>query len=330
MGLHYLKKRIPPLCILLVAAFFFVPGSYSQQKAVRVAVMPFYDGESKSIKSSASETMASQLSTALFKYSFIRLSERSRLNELISESKMAQLGIIDESSASRLGRVQGVDIMIFGSIDRGSITARAVVMETQRIIATSTMKPGSDIGLLSAGIARGIEVHCMKESLKSMRNDSPYIDFSFWVENISNGPPVAVSGKDGKLKIGDRVQFRFHSNSGGYLTIIDIQPGGDVIVLFPNDGTPDNRIKADTIYTIPSTDAPYEITVQEPAGYDTLVAFFTKKPVQWLDRRFLTGQGFRSVNKNDVGTVIRGFEIKKTGLSPAEWESFAIDIQITR
>ena len=61
--------------------------------------------------------------------------------------------------------------------------------------------------------------------------------------------------------IGDSDVFKFKSNRDGSLTIVDIQAGRDVVVLFPNDLRPSNRIDSEAECSIPSGDDGFKITV---------------------------------------------------------------------
>jgi hypothetical protein len=131
-------------------------------------------------------------------------------------------------------------------------------------------------------------------------------------------------------RIGESVVFHFKSNRNGFLTIIDIQPNGDVVVLFPNDFSSSDGIKANTDYSIPSETDGFEITVTEPAGTDTIVAFFTLKKAAWLDRNKLGGEGFWSVKEGEKMEFSRGFNITATGLNKSEWESRALEIEVMK
>lgn len=305
-----------------------VSTSIAQQTSVTVAVMPFYDTTAKKSASGQSERTASALTDELYRYKFIQLVERSRLPALMEESKLGMLGIVDEKSAPRLGKVRGVQIMVFGVIDRGRITARAVHMESQRIIASQSVTDPANISLLGSGIAAGIESFMMKERLKGMRNDNPSVNLRFWIEKA--GGKALTAGETGRMRIGEKVVFKFRADTDGYLTIVDIQPGGDVVILFPNDATPSNKITGGTVYSIPSTDDAFEITVSEPAGQDYLVAFFTKKRVDWLDRKKLTGEGFWMVKDNEKGELARGFAVTLTGVKSSEWASRRLEVEVSK
>lgn len=96
---------------------------------------------------------------------------------------------------------------------------------------------------MGKSLASNLEVYLAKENLKSMSNDSPVIDMEFYLEKFGKSRRYRVSsGKTGRVKIGEKIIFHIRSNESGHLTIVDFQPGGDVVILYPNDFHPDNSI----------------------------------------------------------------------------------------
>jgi hypothetical protein len=300
-------------------------ASHAGSSRLRTGVMPFYDTAAGNSKSGRSKEVLSSITTGLAEYRFINLMERAETDKLLKEIVLGQSGLIDEKTAAKAGRVHGLQLMITGTISGNRISARVIDIETQKIITAASVGKNSK-GLLADKLAAGIEVHLAREKLKSLRNESRKIDLEFWVEK----PTGKKIDKKGTAKIGEKVVFNFRSNMNGYLTIVDIQPGGDVVILFPNDMHPSNRVEAGRLYQIPSVDDTFEITVSEPAGADTLVAFFTVKKVKWLDRNKLTGKGFWSVREKEKLALTRGFQVTATGLKKDLWESRVVQINVER
>ncbi|MDY6932945.1 MAG: DUF4384 domain-containing protein [Spirochaetota bacterium] len=314
-------------CIFVFLLFF--TNASAQYSAVRIGVMPFVDSDKKNATSGRSEDATAQVTNALYKYKFIKLVDRSKMKEMMREIELGMSGIVDESTAVKVGKMHGLQMMVVGTIRKNRITARAVHMETQKVISSDSVADISGIELLGYKLASGIEVFLARENLKKLRNDSPDINLDFWVEkgSASRGLKITPSAA-GRIKIGEKVVFKFKSNRDGYLTIVDIQPCGDVVVLFPNDIHSSNRIESGREYSIPSEEDGFEITVSEPAGLDTIVAFFTKERVDWLDRKKLIGEGFWTVKEKEKFSMSRGFKITATKLKHADWESRAIEIDV--
>jgi len=244
------------------------------------------------------------------------------------EVELGMSGLVDEGSAVKAGKVRGIEIMVFGVSAATGVSARAVHAETGRVIASAKVASAGEVRVLGERLAFDIETYLARENVRRLRNDSPSIATEFWVERKGGGR--LVPGKANTLKIGNSVVFRFRSNRDGYLTIVDIQPGGDVVVLYPNEFSKDNRVVAGTLYSVPSESDTFEVSVSEPAGTDTVVAFFTQRKAEWLDRSKLEGEGFWTVKGPERFAAARGLSITATGLKKDEWESAVIEIEVGR
>lgn len=316
-------RKLLPVTFLFTLALAAVLTA--QQATVTVGIMPFVNEKGKKLPDDAA---AAELASVMARYRFIRLVERSRLDEIVKEMELGMTGLVDEKSAVRTGKIRGLEIMIFGTVSLSGVTARAVHTETGRIIASGSAARHGDMKSLGEKLAFDMETYLARENVKRLRNDSPGITVDFWMEK-KNGARM-LPGKGNTMKIGESIVFRFKSNRDGYLTIVDIQPGGDVVVLYPNEFSRDNRITAGTLYSIPGSGDTFEITVSEPAGNDTVVAFFTEKKAEWLDASKLEGSGFRTVKGAERFMATRGISITATGLNKAQWESAVIDINVVK
>jgi len=310
---------------LLFSAF-----SYAQYDSIRVGIAPFYDLEKKNEKS---DLILSELSDELSKYRHIKLIDRSQIKTIVEEIQMEQAGLLDEATMVEIGNIPGLEVVVTGTLRKRKITGRAVYLKTQRVIASTSVSTISEVDLLARKLASGIANFLTKENLKKLRNDSPNIHLEFWIERKPGAGAKGIKitpATTGNMKIGESIVFHFRTDKKGYLTIVDIQPGGDVIILFPNDLSPDNKISPGKVYSIPSEEDGYEITVSEPAGRDTLVAFFTEKKVDWLDPKKLMGEGFKSVKEEEKLAMTRGFKITATKLKRSEWESAVLEVDVVR
>jgi hypothetical protein len=310
------------IMILLSAVITASPAS-PQEYALKVGIVDFHETAKTARQAPA---VISGLTESLSRYNFIKLVDRSKLDALIRELELGQSGLVNEATAAKAGRVHGLQVMITGSISSKGVTARAIHTETQKVISTASSGV-SDMDKLGRELALGIELFIARETLKGLRNDNPDIDIQFWVEKRSDRTKLTYSG-DNKIKIGESIDFHIKSSRSGYLTIIDIQPCGDIVLLFPNDMKPSNAVKADTEYVIPSGDDEFEITVTEPVGRDTVVVFFTEKRVDWLDMKKLAGRGFRSIPEGLKAGMTRGLSVTSTKLKKSEWKTVTLELEV--
>ena len=316
-----MKTAIKTFLIILISIQF----SYAQQGSINVGILSFTDLDNKNKKT---DLLISELSEELSKYKFIKLVERSKSKEILKEIELGMTGMVDEKTASKTGKLHGIQIIIFGTIRKNKISARAIHTESGKIIVSHSVPGLSKIDYLSRQLASGIESFLTRENLKSLRNDSPELKLDFWLKKKDN--KNVYPGKKGTMKIGESVVFFFKDDKDGYLTIVDIQPDGTVGILSHNDKSTDNQIKNNRVYAIPSKDDEYEITVSKPVGRDTVVAFLTKKKVSWLDRKKLTGNGFWTVREYERYNLTRGFKITSTKLKKSDWESKVLEIDVVK
>lgn len=310
------------MCVFMILFFALCTADIVPQEAsITVGIIDF---QSKDSTGNASAEAVSALSASMGKFKFISLVERSRVSAIMKEIELSQAGVIEESEAVKIGKISGVRVLIDGSVSAKGANARAIYAETGKIIAVSS---AADYRTMAKELARGIEVYLAKENIRSLRNESSDIKTDFWAE-ISG--KACRAGTEGASRVGNAVSFHFKTDTDGFLTIIDIQPSGDIVLLYPNDFAPNNAVKAGIPYSIPSKDDTFELAFTEPAGKDTLVAFFTKRKVEWLDREMLTGEGFKTVAEGEKFTAARAVAIRSRQLKNNEWESLALTINVEK
>ena len=64
----------------------------------------------------------------------------------------------------------------------------------------------------------------------------------------------------------------------GYLNVVNVNAQDNALVLFPNKFHSNNRVQAGSV-RLPTTEMPFDITVQEPRGDNITYAFVTQKPL---------------------------------------------------
>lgn len=83
-----------------------------------------------------------------------------------------------------------------------------------------------------------------------------------------------------RFAIGDEVTFYVRSNVDCYVTLVDVQPNGDLYILLPNAHRHSNSLKANAIFTIPSTADPFTIVARQPAGVEAVKLIASTQPIQ--------------------------------------------------
>src|SRR3989339_1552788 len=103
-------------------------------------------------------------------------------------------------------------------------------------------------------------------------------------------------GKATNYKKGDALKFHFRVNKDGYIYLYHRDAVGQVKMLFPNGYSSDNKVKADTVYTIPDDKMNFDIAVTPPFGTETVWAVASLQPMTEMEIK--SGEtGFRDFGK---------------------------------
>jgi len=170
-----MKKVVLSLCMVICAAASASPAwaqggldqrvsELSQQIANKmtakqkttIAIVEFTDLQGN--VTDFGRYVAEELVTRLYETDKFKVIERQLLNKVIAEQKLSLTGVIDPSSAKRLGRVLGVDAIVSGTITNLAqslkLNARLISTETGEIFAvasTEIFKDESVTLLMNAG-----------------------------------------------------------------------------------------------------------------------------------------------------------------------------------
>lgn len=185
--------------------------------------------------------------TALVKAGRFDVVERAMLKKIIIEQKLGMTGVIDESSATQLGKLLGVKIIITGSMLKLQnileVNARIIDVETGSIVAAENVKSVSStnlqqlIVLMSGKIIKNFPLECyvVKRSGKTVTIDLGKI------AGVKPGMEFIV------FKEGDVIK---HPKTGEVLDVTRIQTGRFKITYVQNkiaEGVILNEVKPDAI-----------------------------------------------------------------------------------
>ena len=105
----------------------------------RVAVFPLRDQASETTV--LGKHVAERLTTSLFDPKSIRIIERTRLDEVLREQKLAETGALDAKTAQKVGNLAGANVVITGSlVDLGeelAVDLRAIDCKSGEVVGTA-------------------------------------------------------------------------------------------------------------------------------------------------------------------------------------------------
>jgi hypothetical protein len=104
------------------------------------------------------------------------------------------------------------------------------------------------------------------------------------VENCNNDAwkvQVSVDKPDATYRLGDEVFIKVTSDQPGYLFVFNVDPTGNITMLFPNQFQQDNAIQASTPVTVPDpNNQKFRIRATPPGGREMVKAIVTKDPLR--------------------------------------------------
>lgn len=133
--------RILVVCIIALFAPFSASAEFSKTK---IAVLDFQlQGEDFDNKDMGT-IVAEWFITAMVREGRFDVVERRMLEKILSEQKLAMTGVVDASSATQIGKLLGVKVIITGSVMKlreiTEINARIIDVESASIIAAENIK----------------------------------------------------------------------------------------------------------------------------------------------------------------------------------------------
>ncbi len=146
-----MKKRLLTIILFVAFAVGLASTASAEFKKTKIAVLDFQLQGMRNDSSDMGKIVAEWLITALVKEGRFDVIERRLLEKVLEEQKMGASGLVDESSASKLGRVLGAKIVITGSVMQFQkvmeVNARIIEVESSSIIAAENVKSTSAVKL---------------------------------------------------------------------------------------------------------------------------------------------------------------------------------------
>jgi len=105
--------------VLLFSFFMTFSGDLllaEVRKVSRIAVFPFADTNAAARQAGDGEAIAGMLMTELINSKTFQVVERSEIQRIIDEVGLGQEGVIDAATAKQIGKIYGVEILVFGTV----------------------------------------------------------------------------------------------------------------------------------------------------------------------------------------------------------------------
>ncbi|MBI5748555.1 MAG: DUF4384 domain-containing protein [Nitrospinae bacterium] len=244
--------------------------------------------------------------------------DRKNFAQIAKEWELQLSGVVDESSAKKVGSLLGLDVLTVGTVsDAGKdidIKVKLIDTENGRILggAESKIKKDEDVAKMFASLIKP-ETSVFKQKEAEVSEEKIKIDL--WTDQKS-------------YKIGEKLTVNFKADRDCYVTLVDVGTSGNVHILFPNRFSSGNKVKANEVYSVPAKGDGYKITVNGPSGTEIIRAIATLKPISFIDIDFSgTRSIFKSVDKN-VPSFTRDLSIEASETPSSNLGENLIKIEI--
>ena len=144
-------NRIKRMCMVVLLILLCATMAQADFTKTKIAVLDFTLQGTNFETQDMGKIVAEWFITALVKEGRFEVVERGLLQKIVAEQKLALSGVVDESTATTLGKVLGVKIVITGSVMKlqniTEINARIIDVESASIIAAENVCSASTTSL---------------------------------------------------------------------------------------------------------------------------------------------------------------------------------------
>jgi hypothetical protein len=152
------------------------------------------------------------------------------------------------------------------------------------------------------------------QKLAQIKQPRPAFQIQLWVNQKTYQP-------------GDPIEFSFRTDRDCYLTLIDVATEGVIRVIFPNQHSPNNFVRAGRTYNIPG-DYSFNMKITGPAGTERIKAIATTRPMDIFNMDFVGGDYFFFETAAGSEVATRGIGGLKNQLKQHTWSETELEFEI--
>ncbi len=216
----------------------------------------------------------------------------------VEDLKLKEIKIEEGKPPEEIAEANSLDYYMTGSyrMEQTGLEIRSRLIDTQTkniqssaniVIKRKELNP-DDLALIDT----------MSEEFKSTQNKKSYqehLEKLVAAKPLDSSFDVRVWTDKKEYEVKEKIIFYIKSQKNSYLTMLDVNPNGNITVIFPNKFHRDNFIESGVTYQVPSPDYGFEFKVTGPAGLERIKAIVTLNKVSLL--KLDLENGFHSVKK---------------------------------
>lgn len=255
------------------------------------------------IPSAFSEELRNEISVAINNCGFLQEYPREQLDAILKQHKISVSTFFDSQNAPKIGALKTIQGMIQGSY---------LVSEEEGIkvyLHLLDIESGQKLASASGSVQRKSKISMppnYKQSQEILKNFSPAQKPGFKVQVWTD------RGKGSVYRVGERLNIHFESEKDCYLKLYHINAKGEIQLIFPNHIDSDNRIQANTIYSIPGENYGFEFIMSHPLGAEMIKAIASTSPFQNIETSGVPLGNSPEMTKSIIQEArkLKGLEIK--------------------
>lgn len=321
------------IALLLLSLFLNVSQG---AKKPTLAIFDF-----KKVGEVGEEELGKSISGALFRamnnvyFKAVNVVETEKIREKLKKEGITK-AVDDTTLAARMAQSVGADKAIIGTYEKLGpsyrIDATLIDCNTEETITVrkaKSQKSSASIiqacNKLASMLVKDIQGEPVQATIGDQKdvaiNTNPTFKVSLWTDR----------GHGETYYIGDNLHVYFETSKDCYLTIFDIGTSGNIIILFPNEYSNDNLIKADNEYSFPDENDPFYYQILGPPGEEFLKGICTIEDIQLTREEYINKTGiFSEVETSytnmskDVAVILKEEKEKKKEVKWADDSTYFI------
>jgi len=255
--------------------------------------------------------ISGQLSAELSLSGQIQLVEREIMDEILQEHILLEAGVLSKRNVLKFREISGADYLLSGTYtiinNSIGISCNLVDVYTAEILKSWRVSGEPEkIPYLLHQLSYNVHRYITGFSLPDKGYEHPVSD------TIKNATLLFGFNKPGEIPVyraGEILQINFFihhpSKKHFYITVLNISTEGDINILYPNQCHQDNKVTANTAYTIPEVTDDFELEAYGAPGKSVVVGIVTEQPFYFFDKERLKNEVFPEI-KEDPAVYLRG------------------------
>ncbi|RKZ22072.1 hypothetical protein DRQ18_03295 [bacterium] len=210
---------------------------------LKIAVLPF---ETKGMESDLGEIVLDKMITTLVETERFEVMERAQLEKILEEQKLGLSGILDPSTAARIGKGIGVDAIMTGSVAKSglgvSIDARLIDTETASIITSrDAYAPSKSVEKIKRALKEIVDeivddLPVLSGYVVSVEDTTIYVDIGS-LKGIKKGRKLVVYREGEPIKNPITGEVMGHKiDVLGEAVVLEVQPKLSICAMYKRKG----------------------------------------------------------------------------------------------